>query len=65
VISEQNFFLNLAIRLRLNEKTTRFQIKEIHQKIISGEKSLNDYSDELQRLYNYYLEFLKINKKID
>ena len=60
-INEENFFLNLAIKLDLNYKTTKFQILDIHKRISSGEKSLNDYSQEIQKLYNHYLEYLQIN----
>jgi trehalose/maltose hydrolase-like predicted phosphorylase len=64
-ICEENFFLNLAIRLNLNLATTKLQVKEIHKKISSNEKNLNDYSRELQKCYLDYLSFLGINTKFD
>lgn len=60
-ISEENFFLNLAIKLDLNYQTTKHQILDIHRRICTGEKNLNDYSQEIQKLYKHYLEYLRIN----
>ncbi|MFT7442643.1 MAG: hypothetical protein ACI9Q3_001017 [Maribacter sp.] len=60
-INEQNFFLNLSVRLNLNYNTTVYQIKEIHNSITTEKKYLDDYSSELQKIYNYYLTYLKIN----
>jgi hypothetical protein len=60
-INEQNFFLNLSVRLNLNYNTTVYQIKEIHKSITTEKKYLDDYSSELQKIYNYYLTYLKIN----
>jgi cell division protein FtsL len=57
-INEQMFFLNLAIRLQMNYNTTQFQIRDIHSRILSGDKELDDYSGELQKLYGYYLSYL-------
>jgi hypothetical protein len=57
-INEQMFFLNLAIRLQMNYNTTQFQIRDIHSRILSGDKKLDDYSGELQKLYGYYLNYL-------
>jgi hypothetical protein len=59
-INEENFFLNLAVRLDLNYPTTKLQVKEIHKKISTGEKELTDYSVELQKIYFFYLDFLGI-----
>lgn len=62
---EQNFFLNLAVQLKWNLATTKHQILEIHKSIISGDKTLNDYSIMLQKSYQHYLDFLMINSKND
>lgn len=60
-ITEENFFLNCAVKLNLNLATTKKQLKEIHNKITSGESSLEDYSRELQKVYFDYCDFLNIN----
>jgi predicted transcriptional regulator len=60
-INEQNFFLNLSMKLNLDYKTTVYQIKEIHFNIINEKKTLNDYSLSIQKLYKYYLHYLQIN----
>jgi hypothetical protein len=60
-INEENFFLNLAVRLDLNYPTTKLQIKEIHKNISTGKKDLEEYSRELQKLYFFYLDFLGIS----
>ena len=58
---EQRFFLSLAIRFRQDYETTVFQMKDIHQRIGSGDRTLNDYSKEVQQLYSYYLVHLGLN----
>jgi hypothetical protein len=57
---ENHFFLNLSVQFGLNVKDTTYHIKQMHKKIISGEKPLLDYSEKLQHYYNYYLIFLNI-----
>ena len=57
---ECHFFLNLSVQLGLNVRDTTFHIKEMHRKVIAGEKPLLDFSQKLQDLYNYYLQFLNI-----
>ena len=60
LLLEQHFFLNLSVRMKLNVEDTTFHIKEMHRKVASGEKKLSEYSDKLNDLYDYYLEFLNI-----
>lgn len=60
-LNEQSFFLTLCVRLNLNYNTTKFQIKDIHKRISSGKKDINDYSVDLQEIYAFYLEFLGIS----
>lgn len=66
MISQQNkkneeiFFLSLAVRLKMNYNTTVFQIKDIHKNIATGKKSFEDYSPDLRKLYEYYLNYLDI-----
>jgi|TARA_B110000090_G_C12968422_1_gene287887 hypothetical protein len=57
---ECHFFLNLSVQLGLNVSDTTLHIKEMHRKVIAGEKPLLDFSQKLQDLYNYYLQFLNI-----
>lgn len=64
-LNEQSFFLTLSVRLNLNFKTTVFQIKDIHKRISSGKKDINDYSNELKEIYSFYLEFLDISFEND
>tara|TARA_B100000809_G_scaffold75897_1_gene73587 strand:+ start:2016 stop:2234 length:219 start_codon:yes stop_codon:yes gene_type:complete len=56
--NEKRFFLCISIRLRLDYETTAFQLKDIHKRIGSGDKDLQDYSFELQKIYGYYLVHL-------
>ena len=58
---DKRFFLSLAIRFRQDYETTVFQMKDIHQRIGSGDRTLNDYSKEVQQLYSYYLVHLGLN----
>ena len=60
-LNEQSFFLTLCVRLNLNYKTTTFQIKDIHKRITSRKKDINDYSIDLQEIYAFYLQFLGLS----
>ena len=57
---EQHFFLNLSVQFGLSVEDTTYHLKEMHRKIERGEKPLLDFSDKLQKYYNYYLTFLNI-----
>ena len=58
VLLEQHFFLNLSVQFGLSVEDTTFHLKEMHRKVETGEKPLSDFSDKLQKYYNYYLTFL-------
>jgi hypothetical protein len=60
ILLEKHFFLNIAVQFGLNVQDTTFHLKEMHRKVSSAEKPLEDFSEKLQEYYNYYLEFLNI-----
>ena len=51
---ECHFFLNLSVRLGLNVSDTTLHIKEMHRKVIAGEKPLLDFSQKLQAIIKTY-----------
>lgn len=61
LINKKMFFLNQSIKMGWNYETTKFQIEDIHKRIVSGDKTLNNYSNDLKKAYCDYLIFLNIN----
>jgi uncharacterized coiled-coil DUF342 family protein len=61
ILNEENFFLRLSVNLKWNMKTTKHQVLEVHKNISTGKKELKEYSEEIQKVYFSYLDFIDIN----
>jgi predicted nuclease with TOPRIM domain len=58
----QQFFMTLSIRLQLPYKETKLHIKKMFDEIQNEKKEITDYSEELQKVFDLYLEFLGIKE---
>jgi hypothetical protein len=58
---KQNWFITAAHRLKLPYEETKNIIEGMHKDILEDKRDLTEYSDELQSIFNLYLDFLEIN----